>query len=319
MKKLITAVMMSAVFAATSISTATAANNYPDGPVKIIVPYSAGGGSDSVSRALAEALKPDFPKGIAVENRTGGAGSIGMSYGMNSKADGTIVTMIAPELVMLPHTGNGGDIDYKKFKPLAMVNSGYAAITVPSDSPYKNLDQLIEGAKTNNLLFGNSGTGSIWHLAGAGMEQAAGVEFTHVPFQGSSAAITSLLGHHLDGVSVSYAEVASHVEAGTLRALAVLAPNRLKDNPDVPTAKELGYDVVIGTWRGYAVPANTPEETVDFLTKSILNAAETETFVKFMNNTNNDIEVIGTEKFAQKIANEDNFYKQLIESIGLNK
>ncbi|PSW16100.1 ABC transporter substrate-binding protein [Photobacterium rosenbergii] len=319
MKKLITAVMMSAVFAATSVSTATAANNYPDGPVKIIVPYSAGGGSDSVSRALAEALKPDFPKGIAVENRTGGAGSIGMSYGMNSKADGTIVTMIAPELVMLPHTGNGGDIDYKKFKPLAMVNSGYAAITVPSDSPYKNLDQLIEGAKTNNLLFGNSGTGSIWHLAGAGMEQAAGVEFTHVPFQGSSAAITSLLGHHLDGVSVSYAEVASHVEAGTLRALAVLAPNRLKDNPDVPTAKELGYDVVIGTWRGYAVPSNTPEETVDFLTKSILNAAETETFVKFMNNTNNDIEVIGTDKFAQKIANEDNFYKQLIESIGLNK
>ncbi|MGR5092438.1 Bug family tripartite tricarboxylate transporter substrate binding protein [Vibrio maritimus] len=318
MKKIITTVLLSALCATTGTVAANASNNYPDGPVKIIVPYSAGGGSDSVSRALAEALKPEFPDGIAVENRTGGAGSIGMSYGMNSKADGSIVTMIAPELVMLPHTGNGGDIDYKKFKPLAMVNSGYAAITVPADSPYTTLAELIEGAKDNNLLFGNSGTGSIWHLAGAGMEQAAGVEFTHVPYQGSAAAITSLLGKHLDGVSVSYAEVAPHVEAGTLRALAVLAPSRLADNPDVPTASELGYDVVIGTWRGYAVPADTPQATVDFLTKSILKAAETDTFVKFMKNTNNDIEIIGTEKFTNKIASEDTFYKQLIESIGLN-
>lgn len=318
MKKVLTAVLMSALFTTAGMSTASA-NDYPDGPVKIIVPYSAGGGSDSVSRALAEALKPDFPDGIAVENRTGGAGSIGMSYGMNSKADGSIVTMIAPELVMLPHTGNGGDIDYKKFQPLAMVNSGYAAITVPNDSPYNTLAELIEGAKSNNLLFGNSGTGSIWHLAGAGMEQAAGVQFTHVPYKGSAAAITSLLGHHLDGVSVSYAEVASHVNAGTLKALAVLAPNRLKDAPNVPTAKELGYDVVIGTWRGYAVPVGTPKATVDFLTKSILAATETDTFVKFMKNTNNDIEVIGTEEFSNKIASEDGFYKQLIESIGLNK
>jgi tripartite-type tricarboxylate transporter receptor subunit TctC len=317
MKKVLTTVLISALFTTAGVSTASA-NDYPDGPVKIIVPYSAGGGSDSVSRALAEALKPDFPDGIAVENRTGGAGSIGMSYGMNSNADGSIVTMIAPELVMLPHTGNGGDIDYKKFQPLAMVNSGYAAITVPSDSPYNTLAELIEGAKSNNLLFGNSGTGSIWHLAGAGMEQAAGVHFTHVPYKGSAVAITSLLGHHLDGVSVSYAEVASHVNAGTLKALAVLAPNRLKDAPNVPTAKELGYDVVIGTWRGYAVPVGTPEATVDFLTKSILAATEADTFVKFMKNTNNDIEVIGTEQFSSKIASEDSFYKQLIESIGLN-
>ncbi len=150
------------------------------------------------------------------------------------------------------------------------------------------------------------------------MEQAAGVEFTHVPYKGSAAAITSLLGKHLDGVSVSYAEVAPHVQAGTLRALAVLAPNRLADNPDVPTATELGYDVVIGTWRGYAVPSDTPQATVDFLTESILKAAESNTFVKFMKNTNNDIEIIGTEKFTNKIANEDIFYKQLIESIGLN-
>lgn len=316
-KSLATLVLLSLV----TVGSFAAGNSdtYPNGPVKIIVPYSAGGGSDSVSRALAEAIKPDFKDGIAVENRTGGAGSVGMSYGMHSKPNGDILTMVAPELVMLPHTGTGGDIDYKKFIPLAIVNSGYAAITVPSDSPYNTLADLLKDAKSNNLLVGNSGIGSIWHLAGAGTEQAAGVEFTHVPFKGSSAAITSLLGHHLDAVSVSYAEVASQVEAGALKTLAVLAPNRLALAPNVPTATELGYDVVIGTWRGYAVPVGTPQATVDFLTASILKAVKTDTFIEFMKNTNNDIEVIGSEGFAAKLKREDDFYKNLISSLGLAK
>lgn len=294
-------------------------DTYPNGPVIIICPYSAGGGSDSVCRALAEATQVDFPDGIAVENRTGGAGSVGMSYGMHSKPNGQIITMVAPELVMLPHTGNGGDIDYTKFIPLAIVNSGYAAITVPADSPYNTLDELLKAAKTKDLQFGNSGIGSIWHLAGAGLEQSAGVEFTHVPFDGSSAAITSLLGHHLDGVSVSYAEVASQVEAGALKTLAVLAPERLTDCPDVPTAAELGYDVVIGTWRGYCVPVGTPQSTVDFLTTSILKAVKTDSFKSFMKNTNNDIEIIDSVGFAQKLERENSFYAKLITSLGLAK
>ncbi|RKF19871.1 tripartite tricarboxylate transporter substrate binding protein [Alginatibacterium sediminis] len=301
------------------MSTFVNANSYPEGPVKIIVPYSAGGGSDSVSRALAEAIKTDFPDGIAVENRTGGAGSIGMSYGMRAEPNGSIVTMVAPELVMLPHSGNGGDIDYKQFIPLAIVNSGYAAITVPADSAYKSLEDLLVDAKSNNLLFGNSGTGSIWHLAGAGMQQAASVEFTHVPYKGSSAAITALLGRHLDAVSVSYAEVANQVDAGALRTLAVLAPNRLVDAPNVPTATELGYDVVIGTWRGYTVPVGTPPATVTYLTDAILKAVETDTFVEFMKNTNNDIEIIESEEFANKLKREDEFYKGLISSLGLSQ
>lgn len=320
MKKMFVVCMVLALAVGTLFATGATekgAGTYPNGPVTIICPYSAGGGSDSVSRALAAAMKDDFPAGIAVENRTGGAGSVGMSYGMRAKPDGQIITMVAPELVMLPHTGTGGDIDYKKFIPLVIVNSGYAAITVPANSPYKTLEELLVAAKTKDLQFGNSGVGSIWHLAGAGLEQAANVTFTHVPFDGSSAAITSLLGNHLDGVSVSYAEVASQVEAGALRTLAVLAPNRLADCPDVPTAQELGYDVVIGTWRGYCVPVGTPETTVSFLTDSIMRAVKTDTFIKFMKNTNNDIEIIGPKAFAEKLQRENDFYAKLINKIGL--
>lgn len=299
----------------TSATVSYAENNYPENAVRIIVPYSAGGGSDSVSRALAEALKPKFPEGISVENRTGGAGSVGMSYGMHAKPNGETITMVAPELVMLPHSGNGGDIDYKKFKHLAIVNSGYAAITVPTDSPYQTLDSLLKGAKDKNLLFGNSGTGSIWHIAGVGMEKAAGVEFTHIPFKGSSAAITSLLGKHLDAVSVSYAEVASQVDAGLLKTLAVLAPHRLTDAPNVPTAKELGYDVAIGTWRGYSVPVDTPDYIVNYLTDAILEAADSDAFKTFMAVSNNDVDIIGSEEFEKKVQREDKFYAELISDL----
>lgn len=320
MKKILKNVLMTAIIASTSITTtAGATSTYPDAPVKVIVPYSAGGGSDSVSRALVEALKDKFPEGISVENRTGGAGAIGMSYAQNSKPDGRTIGMVAPELVMLPHQGYGNNLDYKKLIPLAIVNSGYAAITVPVDSPYKTLDDLIKVSKNKNLLFGNSGTGSIWHLAGAGLEVKADTQFTHVPFKGASAAITSLLGHHLDAVSVSYAEVASQVEAGKLRSLAVLAPNRLKDAPNVPTAKELGYDVEIGTWRGFVVPKGTPQPIVDFLTNAILEAVKTDTFKTFMANTNNDIEIIKSADFEKRLEREDKFFKELITNLGLNK
>ena len=318
MTTLICSVLSLSVFA--SGQNESSAADYPNSPVTIICPYSAGGGSDSVSRAIADAAKVDFPQGIAVENRTGGAGSVGMSYGMHSKANGYMITMIAPELVMLPHTGNGGDIDYKKFIPIIMVNSGYAAITVPADSPYQTLSDLVEAAKTQNLQVGNSGIGSIWHLAGAGFEQAAGIEMTHVPFDGSATAITSLLGNHIDAVSVSYAEVQAQVEAGKLRTLAVLAPERLPECPEIPTVAELGYgDLSIGTWRGFAVPVGTDPAIVEYIKDSFTKAAQTDAFKKFMKNTNNAIDIIPSDKFETKITNEDVYYGKLIDSLGLSK
>ncbi len=318
MTTLICSVLSLSVFA--SGQNESSAADYPSSPVTIICPYSAGGGSDSVSRAIADAAKVDFPQGIAVENRTGGAGSVGMSYGMHSKPNGYMVTMIAPELVMLPHTGNGGDIDYKKFIPIIMVNSGYAAITVSADSPYQSLEDLVAAAKAENLQVGNSGIGSIWHLAGAGFEQAAGIEMTHVPFDGSATAITSLLGNHIDAVSVSYAEVQSQVEAGKLRTLAVLAPERLPECPEIPTVAELGYgDLAIGTWRGFAVPVGTDPSIVEYIKNSFTKAAQTDAFKKFMKNTNNAIDIIPSDKFVTKIANEDVYYGKLIDSLGLSK
>ncbi|MFC2289374.1 tripartite tricarboxylate transporter substrate binding protein [Treponema lecithinolyticum] len=291
---------------------------YPNGPVSVIVPYGAGGGTDSVCRALVDAAKDAFPAGIAVENRTGGGGSVGMSYGQNAKPDGQIITMITVELVTLPHTGTGGDISFEKFAPILMVNSAYSAITVPVDSPYKTLNDLLNAAKTKDIQIGNSGIGAIWHLAATGLQQAAGVKFTHIPFDGAAPAITSLLGKHIDAVSVSYAEVSAQIQAGKLKALAVLAPERLAACPDVPTAKELGYDIAIGTWRGLGVPAATPAETVLFLEKTFTDAANSEQFKTFMRNTNNDIELLTSVQFKGRLAVDNALFRKLIGNIGLS-
>ncbi len=320
MKKIASLMTVVLVMCAMALAASSArAVDYPASPVSVIVPYGAGGGTDLVSRALVDAMKDKFPKGIAVENRTGGGGSVGMSYGMNSKPDGNIITTITVELVTLPHTGTGGDIYYDKFQPIIMVNSAYSAITVKKDSPFKTLGDLIAAAKKDALQVGNSGIGAIWHLAAAGLEQAAGVEFIHVPFDGAAPAITSLLGGHIDAVSVSYAEVVSQIDAGELRALAVLAPKRLAAAPDIPTAEELGYKVAVGTWRGYGVPKATPKEIVSWLEKTFTDAAKSPNFVKFMKDTKNDIDLLSSGDFAKKLAADNELFKKLISDLGLSK
>jgi Uncharacterized protein conserved in bacteria len=293
--------------------------DYPNSPVSVIVPYGAGGGTDLVGRALVDSIKDSFPRGIAVENRLGGGGSVGMSYGQHAKPDGNIITMTTVELVTLPHTGTGGDISYENFSPIMMVNSAYSAITVHADSPYQSLNDLIADAKERPLQIGNSGIGAIWHLAAAGLGKAAGVEFIHIPFDGAAPAMTSLLGGHIDAVAVSYAEVVSQIEAGELRALAVLAPHRLASAPDIPTGKELGYDVAIGTWRGFGVPKNTPAEITAWLEKTFIDGANSPKFVKFMADSKNDIEILDSKQYAERLANDNLMFKELISELGLDQ
>ncbi len=295
------------------------AETYPAGPVAVIVPYSAGGGTDLIARALVDAAKGSFPKNITVENRTGGGGAVGMAFGANAKADGSVITMITVELVTLPHTGTGGGIYYDQFKPIMMVNSAYAAVTVQANSPYNTLGEFLNAAKTKSMRVGNSGVGAIWHLAAAGLGKAANVSFNHIPFEGAAPAITSLLGGHIDAITVSYAEVASQVAAGNLKVLAVLSPERIAATPNIPTAKELGYDAVIGTWRGLGVPKNTPDDVAKKIYEIFNTAAQSPAFVKFMKDTDNIIDILDGPAYGKRLAVDNEMFKALINELGLKQ
>ena len=164
-KKILAAIMVTAAILATAGCAGNSASNYPNKPVTVVCPFAAGGGNDTIVRALVDCAKDKFPKGIAVENRTGSGGTVGMSYGQNAKADGYTVTNIAVELVTLPNAGTGGDVYYDKWTPIMSPNYSCSVITVRADSPYQTLDDLLKASKEKDLQAGNSGVGAIWHLA----------------------------------------------------------------------------------------------------------------------------------------------------------
>lgn len=298
-------------------SGAGGATDFSNTSVTCIVPYDAGGGTDTVMRALADAAKGSF-KNVTVENRSGAGGATGMLAGATAKADGTTVTMITVELTTLEAMGTNAGLTYSMFKPIMMVNSACSAITVKADdSRFGTLEDLIEYSKSNELQMGNSGNGAIWHLAAAGLAETAGTDFKHVAYDGAAGAITDLLGGHIDAVAVSYAEVASYVESGDLKVLAVMSDNRLDSIPDVPTCKECGYDAVLGTWRGLGVPADTPDEVVDALYKAFSDAANSAEFKEFMDNSNNVIDIMDGKTFEERIEKDLEVYTGLVENLGL--
>lgn len=298
-------------------SSAGGATDFSNKSITCIVPYDAGGGTDTVMRALADAAKGSF-KNVTVENRSGAGGATGMLAGAAAKADGTTVTMITVELTTLEAMGTNAGLTYSMFKPIMMVNSACSAITVKADdSRFETLEDLIEYSKSNELQMGNSGNGAIWHLAAAGLAETAGTDFKHVAYDGAAGAITDLLGGHIDAVAVSYAEVASYVESGDLKVLAVMSDNRLDSIPDVPTCKECGYDAVLGTWRGLGVPADTPDEVVEALYKAFSDAANSAEFKEFMDNSNNVIDIMDGKSFEERIKKDLDVYTGLVENLGL--
>ncbi|MCF6097465.1 tripartite tricarboxylate transporter substrate binding protein [Thermovorax subterraneus] len=294
--------------------------NFPEKAIEIIVPYAAGGGTDAVARALADAAKDSFSKPIAVVNKTGGGGAVGMAEGAKAKADGHTVTMVTVELVTLPNMGLA-PFTYNDFKPIIQVNADPSALTVKADAPWKTAEEFLNYAKANpgKVKVGNSGAGAIWHLAAAAIEDKTGAKFNHVPFDGAAPAVTALLGGHIDAVTVSPAEVASHVKSGQLKILAVASEKRLEQFPDVPTFKELGIDVVVGTWRGLAVPKDTPDEIVSILYDGFKKAAEKDSFKEFMKNAGLGLEVKDGKEFLERMKNDNELFAKLINSLGLAK
>lgn len=320
MKKIVALCLAAAMvlsLAACSSDAGSTSTDFSSSTVTCIVPYDAGGGTDLVMRGLADAAKDSF-KNISVENRSGAGGATGMLAGANAAADGTTITMITVELATLEAMGTNAGLTYSMFKPIMMVNSACAAITVKADDDrFETIEDFVTYAQANEVSMGNSGNGAIWHLAAAGFAKETGSQFKHVAYDGAAGAITDLLGGHIDAVAVSYAEVASYVESGDLKVLAVMSDNRLESIPDVPTCKECGYDVVLGTWRGLGVPADTPDEVVEELYQIFSEAAASDAFVEFMDNSNNVIEILDGASFETRIANDLEIYTELVEDLGL--
>ena len=159
------------------------------------------------------------------------------------------------------------DLSTDDFRFIGRAMTIPAAVTVRADAPWDTFEDFVNYAKEHpgEIQVGNSGTGSIWHIAAASIEKECGVQFTHVPFDGAAPAVAALLGGNIQAVTVSPSEVKNNVDSGDFKVLCVLGESRSSVVPDVPTAQELGIDITIQGWGGFAVPKDTPQAVIDIL------------------------------------------------------
>jgi tripartite-type tricarboxylate transporter receptor subunit TctC len=299
---------------------AQAASDYPSRPIELVVPFGAGGGTDILARVTAEAAKKHSSQPITVVNRPGASGSIGLTEVVNARPDGYKIAMVTVEMAIIPHMGIAKFSPEADFTPLVRLNADPVVLTVSATSPWKTIEEMVDAAKKSKdpLKFGNAGTGGVSHLAAVALAQKAGTTFNHVPFQGNAPAVVALLGGHIDAVTASPSEVFSFVQTGKLRALAVLADQRLGGVfAQVPTMKERNIDLSIGTWRGLAAPKGLPADVLARLSAIAIKTANEPAVKEAMEKQNLGYSVADGEAFRRQIAADSALYKQLIEQMGL--
>ena len=252
-----------AVLGAGSLGAA-AQDDYPTKDITHIMPWTAGGGTDIAIRTFLEFAEEPLGVGINTQNITGAQSGVGVLRLMNARPDGyTIGTLTWDSMITVPYFGLVPGFDTEKLSYIANVTLYPTVLAVTAEQPWTTLEEFVAAAKENpgEYTISNSGNSGIWHLHALDMSDKLGIELNHVPFaSGSAPQREALISGENDAASVSYATIASAVEAGQVRVLAVMGEERDPNLPDVPTFKELGYDVVWGGMRVIAVPAETPEE-----------------------------------------------------------
>ena len=292
---------------------AARAADYPSRPVELVVPASAGGGTDAVARAFAEAAKRHSPQPFVVLNRPGASGAIGMNEVLNARPDGYKVAVVIVELAILPFL-NQIRFSADDFRMIAQLNADPAAIMVRTDAPWNKIEDFIAEAKKrpDEVMLGDSGVGSIWHLAAAPMAEKAGASFIHVPYPGAAPGLLALLGGHVDAMACSPGEAAAHVQGGKLKVLAVMADSRAPGFEDVPTLKERGIDLSIGTWRGLGLRKGTPEPVAETLADIARKVADEPSFREALARSNLGLVYAEARDFDAVIARDREVFRQLV-------
>jgi len=281
--------MLAGVVAAAALAAVPAlSQDYPNRPVTMIVPWAAGGGTDILVRALTPAMEQAIGQPINVVNRTGGSGLVGHTAMAQAAPDGYNIGTINVDLSQLVCQGLT-DLSADKFTQIALLNVEHSAVIVKSDSPYNTLADAIDAIKSNppgTFTASGSGAGSIYHLAWVGMMVAAGIEadrVTWVPSQGGGPSLQDVSSGAVDFVTPPLSDSKALLDAGNIKALATMSPERNPVFPDVPTVKEaIGVEWNLATWRMIGAPAGLPDDVKAKVLDAVKVAYDSDTFQNFM-------------------------------------
>jgi tripartite-type tricarboxylate transporter receptor subunit TctC len=263
-----------ALFSLVCAGHAYSQSDYPSKPIRFIVPFPPGGGTDIVSRLVTSKMTETLGWRVVVDNRSGAGGSVGMEVAANSAPDGyTLVMGQTSNLAVNPSLYS--KLPYqplRDFAPVSLVSMIPITVMIAAKAPYKSIADLVSAAKAKpgQVTFASTGNGTIGHLTGELLQRVAGIKFIHVPYKGASQAFPDLLGGRLDFFLASLESALPQVKAGTIRALAVTSAQRAPALPDVPTVAESGYKGFdANTWTGVLVAARTPQPIIARLNTEI--------------------------------------------------
>ncbi len=296
---------------------------YPDRPIKVIVPFAPGGGTDLVARTLGVAMAEDLQQPIVIDNKPGGSTAVGTDALAKSAADGytlvvaTLAHAVNPSLkAKLPYSQD------KDFAPVIMVGISPNVVVVSANSPFKTFQDFLLTAKANpgKLSYASQGGGTSAHLAGELFNAMAGTKLIHIPYKGAGPALTDVIGGQVDLMFATAAAVGSLVESGKLRALAVTTPTRsttplLAKLPTVAESGVPGYSA--GSWYGYFAPAGTPPEVINRLNAAIKRAAQTLAFKSRVESEGLMIKTGTPEEFAKFVKAEELRWRMVIKQANI--
>ena len=292
-----------AAAAAFATGHAAAQEAYPTRPVTVVNPFPPGGAVDVVGRPFAAVLEPLLKQPVVIETKAGAAGQVGAQFAANAKPDGYTLLAHLPSISGFAAVdtlfGRTPKFTRADFIPIARLTEGPMVLVVNDQQPYKTLKELIDDAKANpnKLIFSSSGLYGALHLPTALFMQATGVKMKHLPTAGGGPALTAVLGNNAQVLATSVAAANAQIKAGKLRALAAFSPKRIAALPDVPTLKELGYDVEFSIWVGLFAPKGTPEPIITRLRAETKNAVATEQFQKAVANIGDVVAYLDQPEF----------------------
>lgn len=265
------------LFALTALATALAAPSalaqaYPSKPIKIIVPFAPGGGSDFIARFMAQRLQTAMGQPVIVDNKPGAGGNIGTEAGVTAAPDGYTLTLIASSYTTNQAIYKSKYDPVKDITPIVQLSQGPLVIVASNGFAPKTTKELLDYAKAKpgEVTFASAGTGSITHMAGELFASIAGVTFNHIPYKGTSPALTDTIGGQTNIFFATAPSTLPQLQAGKLKAIAVTSTKRVPALPDVPTVAESGvpsYDMAI--WHGLIGPKGMPKDVVDRLNSEI--------------------------------------------------
>ena len=316
MKTLTTALALAAAaFAASPVAMA----EYPDKPIRMIVPYVAGGAADITARVMAARMTQDLGATVVVENKPGANGMIGTDMVAKSAPDGyTLLLDASGPLVVNPSLYARTPYDpLKDFAPISQITSYQYVLVVPEQSKIQGIPDLIAAAKKapGTVTYGSAGIGAGGHLAGELFAVQTGTQLSHIPYKGNAQALTDVLGGQLTFTFDTVVTATPHIRSGKLRGYAVSGPRRAPGLPDIPTLQELGYkDFEVTQFQGLLAPAGTDPKIIAKLHDVVVRAARDPQIIqKLATEGGNDI-VAGTpEAFTAQMKEDLARYRKLIK------